>query len=98
MSDDAGYIWNQIKYKQVQQKHQIRFHEVVSAFEDPEAIEEPDPQGSLERHMLVACSFNHRILQIIYEDNYTEDGSLIFRIITAFDAGQEWQDVYRQRL
>jgi uncharacterized DUF497 family protein len=98
MDGDVGYVWNQAKYELVQDKHQVGFHEVVSAFEDPKGLEESDPQGNPERYMLLARSFNQRILQVVYEDAFTEEGSMIFRIITAFDAGQEWQDVYKQGL
>ncbi len=94
---DTGFVWDIEKYELVQEKHGVVFHEVVSAFDDPKGLEEPDPQGHSERYLLLARSHNDRILQIVYTDDFTEEGSMIYRIITAFDAGQEWVDEYQRQ-
>jgi len=92
---DVGFIWDEEKYKKVQQEHQVFYWEVVSVFDDPQGLEEPDPQGSWERYMLVGQSAQGRLLQVIYADAYSEDGALLYRVITAFDAGEEWCDEYK---
>jgi uncharacterized DUF497 family protein len=87
---DVGYVWDEDKYERVQDKHGVRFAEVVDVFEDRRAIHGPDPGGNLNRRMVVGKTRGGRVLQIIYTD---EDAPLA-RIITAFDASQEWRDEY----
>lgn len=94
---DIGFVWDHERYKLVQEKHGVVFHEVVSAFDDPEGLEEPDPQGNPSRYMLLARSHNDRVLQIVYTDDFTEEGSMLYRIVTAFEAGQEWVDEYKRQ-
>lgn len=94
---DLGFVWDENKYEQVQADHGVRFWEVVSAFEDALALEEPDPQGHVERFLMVAQTHEGRVLQVLYTETYTEEGAMLYRIITAFDAGKEWRDEYEQR-
>ncbi|MBO6514818.1 MAG: BrnT family toxin, partial [Phycisphaerales bacterium] len=68
---DPGFVWDNDKYELVQEKHGVVFHEVVSAFDDPNGLEEPDPQGHRDRYMLLAKSHNERVLQILYTDDFT---------------------------
>ena len=65
---DIGFIWDEDKYQEVQRKHSVQFYEVVSAFDDPDVQVVPDPQGNEDRWMLVAKTFNGRILSIICSD------------------------------
>ncbi len=90
---DIGFVWDQVKYDEVRKKHNVQFYEVVSAFEDPNSYEFPDPSGNLYRLMLIAQTVNGRILSIIYSD---EDAPL-YRIITAFDAARSYIDEYYKR-
>ena len=48
---DIGFIWDEDKLQEVQQTHQLLFYEAVSAFDDPDGYEVPNP----------ALSFYHRI-------------------------------------
>lgn len=48
---DIGFVWDEQKYQQVVDDHQVRFHEVVAAFEDPNGYEVPDPAGHADRWM-----------------------------------------------
>ncbi len=90
---DIGYIWDELKFALVQQEHDVEFYEVIQAFEDPHALDEPDPQGNWGRYMVIGRTLSQRILQIIYSD---EDLSLT-RLITAFDANDYWSTLYEQR-
>ena len=90
---DIGFIWDEDKYQEVQRKHSVQFYEIVSAFDDPDVQVVPDPQGNEDRWMLVAKTFNGRILSIICSD---EDAPLQ-RSITAFDASGEALDEYYRR-
>ncbi len=90
---DIGYVWDEDKYELVQQKHGVLFWEVVSAFEDIDCYEDEDPQGNEGCWMLVGRSTSDRILRIIFSD---EEFPLI-RLITAFDAEQEYRDEYYTR-
>ena len=92
---DIGYVWDEDKYQRVQQQHQVEFWEVVSAFDDEQSLEQPDPQGNWDRYLMVAQTNRQRLLQIIYTETFTEEGSMPYRIITAFDAGKEWHDEYQ---
>lgn len=46
--------------------------------------------------MLVGQSAQGRLLQVIYTDAYSEDGALLYRVITAFDAGEQWCNEYKK--
>lgn len=89
---DLGYIWDEKKYDRVQTKHGIDFGEVVDVFEDPNTLYEPDPQGNPDRQMAVGATRQQRLLQVIFS---YEDAPLV-RIITAFDASEDWRDEYRR--
>lgn len=93
---DIGYVWDEDKYARVQKEH-VMFWEVVSAFDDEHAHEQPDPQGNWERYLMIAQTHQERVLQVIYTETCTEEGSMLYRIITAFDAGQEWRDEYERQ-
>jgi uncharacterized DUF497 family protein len=94
---DIGFVWDEHKYAKVQGEHQVAFWEVVSVFDDPKGLEQPDPSGHWERYMLVGRSASHRTLQVLYTEDYTEQGAMIYRLITAFDAGKEWTDEYTRQ-
>jgi hypothetical protein len=42
---DIGFVWDEEKYQQVVVDHQVRFYEVVSAFEDRNGYESRLQQG-----------------------------------------------------
>lgn len=90
---DIGFVWDDSKYKSVIKKHDIRFYEVVSAFDDQDGYELPDPSEHEERWMWVGRTHWNRVLVIVY----TEQDLPLYRIITAFDAEGRWLNVYHQR-
>ena len=90
---DIGFIWDEDKYRQVQREHNVQFYEVVSAFDDPQGYYDFDPQGHEDRWMLVAKTFNGRILSIICSD----EEAPLYRLITAFDAERRFSDEYDRR-
>lgn len=87
---DTGYVWDEDKYARVQKEHDVGFDEVVAVFEDDNALYAPDPQGHPDRQMVVGKTRQGRMLQAIFT---YEDAPLV-RIITAFDASEEWKDEY----
>ena len=90
---DVGYVWDEAKYEVVKRKHGVYFYEVVSAFEDPNGFLEEDPAGYEERWMWIGMSVTKRILSIIA----TDEDLPSYRIITAFDAEEQWVDEYYQQ-
>ena len=90
---DIGFIWDEDKYREVQRKHNVRFYEVVSAFDDPKGYETLDPQGHEDRWMLVGATFNGRVLAVIF----SEEGAPPYRLITAFEAKGEYLNGYKGR-
>jgi uncharacterized DUF497 family protein len=90
---DIGFVWDEQKYQQVVDDHQVRFYEVVAAFEDPNGYEVPDPAGHADRWMWVGHSVDERVLVVIY----SEEELPLYRMITAFDAEGRWLDAYDQR-
>ncbi len=90
---DIGFVWDETKYQAAIEKHNIRFHEVVSAFDDPLGYETLDPSGYEERWVWVGQTHGARILAIVY----SEEELPLYRIITAFDAVRRWLDEYYQR-
>ena len=90
---DTGFIWDEDKYKEVQRKHNVQFYEVVSAFDDPNGYEIPDPTGHEVRWMWVGITAGGRILAIVFSDEELP----IHRLITAFDAERRWIDEYYKR-
>lgn len=89
---DIGFVWDELKYELVRKKHDVVFHEVVSAFEDDNGYEVPDPAGQDERHMLVGQTVTNRILMVVF----SEEELPLYRIITAFDAIGRWVDEYER--
>ena len=51
LSMDIGFIWDEEQYQQVVANHHVRFYEVISAFEDRNGYEVPDPAGHADRWM-----------------------------------------------
>ena len=90
---DIGFIWDNDKYLEVQRKHHVRFHEVVSAFDDPKGYEVMEPTGQSGRWMWLGATAGNRILAIIYSD----EDLPIYRLITAFEARKELLDEYYRR-
>lgn len=48
---DLGFVWAEDKYEKVVTDHNVRFYEVVSAFDDQDGYEVPDPAGHADRWM-----------------------------------------------
>jgi uncharacterized DUF497 family protein len=89
---DIGFVWDEQKYRQVVSDHQVRFYEVVSAFEDPHGYEVPDPVGHPDRWLWIGKTAHERVLVVIY----SEEDLPLYRLITAFDAEGRWRDAYDQ--
>jgi uncharacterized DUF497 family protein len=89
---DLGFIWDQRKYREVVRRHDVRFHEVVAAFDDLRGYEVPDPAGHDDRFVLIAGTRDGRVLFIVV----SEDDLPLYRIITAFDAEGRWLDEYEK--
>jgi len=89
---DIGFVWDETKYRTVTKKHDVRFHEVVSAFDDPAGYELPDPADYEDRWLWVGQTHQGRLLAIVY----TEEDLPLYRIVTAFDAEGRWSDEYRR--
>lgn len=90
---DVGYVWDEDKYEKVKEKHDVFFHEVVSAMEDPKGFEQPDEASYEEGQWIwVGQTAQRRVLVVVYSD----EDLPIFRIITAFDAEGRWLDEYQQ--
>ncbi len=91
---DIGFVWDESKYSIVTKKHNIRFYEVVSAFDDTSGYETPDPAEHEDRWLWVGRTPWGRVPVIIY----SEQDLPLYRIITAFDAEGRWLDeYYRQK-
>ena len=90
---DIGYIWDEEKYELVQQKHGVHLSEVVSAFEDPNGFEVMDTDPWEVRWIFVGKSYSNRLLQVVYSD----EESPLLRLITAFEAGEDWRLEYEGR-
>lgn len=87
---DTGFVWDETKYRTVVKKHNVRFYEVVSAFDDPAGYDRPDEQHEY-RWVWVGQTHQGRILTIVY----TEEDLPLYRIVTAFDAEERYLDEYR---
>jgi len=90
---DIGFVWDENKYQEVTKKHDIKFYEVVSAFDDLNGYEIPDPQGYEDRWLWVGQTFKGRILAVVY----SEEDLPLYRLITAFDAEGILLDEYKKR-
>ena len=89
---DIGFVWDEDKYLQVQTKHDVQFYKVVSAFDDPNGYDAPDPQGHHDRWMYVGKTVTNRVLVIIY----IAEGEEFHRLITAYEAKGEVLDEYNK--
>ena len=91
---DIGYLWDEDKYEKVLKKHNVCFHEVVSALEDPKGFEEAALAADDEsRWMWTGKTFTGRVLIVIY----SEEELPVHRLITAFDAEGSWLHEYQNR-
>ena len=90
---DIGFVWDENKYREVQEKHQVQFYEAVSAFDDPNGIEVSDLSGYEDRSRWIGATASGRVLVVVYSD---EDVPLL-RLITAFDAIGSLRDEYYRR-
>ena len=90
---DIGFVWDEDKYQDVQRKHKVQLYEVVSAFDNPDGYEAPDPAGHEDRWVCVGETAQGRVLAIIY----SEEDLPLYRLITAFDAEGRWLDEYYNR-
>lgn len=90
---DIGFVWDEAKYKAVLKEHNVKFYEVVAAFDDPNGYEVSDPAEYEDRWLWVGRTPWDRLLIIVY----TEQDLPLYRIITAFDAKGRWIDEYYQK-
>lgn len=90
---DIGYVWDEVKYNIVVKEHNVKFYEVVSAFDDPNGFDALDPAEHEDRWLWVGKTAWNRLLVIVF----TEQDSPLYRIITAYDAEGRWQDEYYSR-
>jgi len=90
---DIGFVWDETKYKNGLKEHNVKFYEVVSAFDDPNGYEVADPAKHEDRWLWVGRTPWDRLLIIVY----TEQNLPLYRIITAFDAKGRWVDEYYQK-
>ncbi len=90
---DIGYVWDETKYQTVVKDHNVKFSEVVAAFEDPAGFEAIDPTEHEERWRWIGRTPLGRVLMIVF----TDEDSPLCRIITAFDAEGRWIDEYYGR-
>ena len=90
---DIGFVWDESKYSEVQEKHQIQFHEAVAAFEDPNGFEIENPAGPEGRSMYIGSTYRGRVLVVVY----SEEDLPIYRLITVFDAEGRFLYEYRAR-
>ncbi len=90
---DIGFVWDETKYKKVLKKHGVKFYEVVSAFDDPNAVETWEQVGYEERWVWIGRTPSDRLLVVIY----TDEDLPLKRIVTAFDAKGRWENEYYGR-
>jgi len=89
---DICFVWDETKYTDVLKDYDVRFCEVVSAFDDPAGYETHDPAEHEDCWLWVGQTYQGRVLLIVY----TEEDLPLYRIITAFDAEGRWLDEYRR--
>ena len=90
---DIGFVWDENKYREVQEKHEVQFYEAVAAFDDPNGFEASDLSGYEDRSRWIGATAAGRVLVVVYSD---EDVPLL-RLITAFDAIGSLRDEYYRR-
>jgi uncharacterized DUF497 family protein len=89
---DIGFLWDETKYRKVLSEHGVRFHEVVSALDDPDGFEVPDPAGHPDRWMWLGQTAQGRLLIVIYSDEELP----LYRLITAFEPDEGWSQEYER--
>ena len=87
---DIGFLWDEKKYLRVVERHQVHFYEVVSAFDDLQGYELPDPNAYEDRWLWIGKACTERVLFIMYSDEELP----LYRIITAYDAEGRWLHEY----
>ncbi|MGH9935391.1 MAG: BrnT family toxin [Blastocatellia bacterium] len=90
---DVGYVWDETKYQTVVKEHNVKFYEVVAAFEDPDGFEEASLIEHENRWLWVGKTLWDRLLIIVF----TDQDLPLYRIITAYDANERWVEEYYAR-
>lgn len=91
---DIGFVWDEAKYEKVVSEHNVKFYEVVAAFDDPAGFETPSQDRHEDRWIWLGRTPWDRLLVVVY----TEQDSPLLRIITAYDAeGRLVNEYYRRR-
>jgi len=90
---DIGFVWDEKKYQAVVKKHNVRFYEVVAAFDDQRGYSSIDTGKHEDRWLWIGRTPWGRLLTIVY----SEEELPLYRIITAFDAEGRLKDEYDAR-
>jgi uncharacterized DUF497 family protein len=90
---DIGFVWDEAKYKKVLNEHNVKFHEVVAAFEDPNGFEEASLLEHEGRWLWVGKTLWDRLLIVVF----TDQDLPLYRIVTAYDASEKWVEEYYAR-
>jgi len=64
---DIGFVWDESKYQAVRKQHDVKFYEVVSAFEDPVGYEAVDPTEQEDRWLWIGQTHEKLINQALRE-------------------------------
>ena len=92
---DIGFVWDENKYREVQEKHQVQFYEAVAAFDDPNGFEVSDLSGYEDRSRWIGATAAGRVLVVVY--SASQEDLPLYRLITAFDADGSLRDEYYSR-
>lgn len=90
---DIGYVWDEAKYEKVVSDHNVRFYEVVAAFEDPNGFDEASLAEHESRWFWIGKTPWGRLLLIVF----TDQDFPVYRIITAYEASERWVEEYYAR-
>ena len=90
--NDEGFVWDRDKLELVRQKHGVEFKDVLDVVFDERHLVDDDPQGNMDRYMLVGRARSGRVLQVIC----TSESLHLTRFITAFEANEYWKAYYDQ--
>ncbi len=90
---DIGYVWDEAKYKKALSEYDVKFHEVVAAFEDPNGFEEASLLEHEDRWLWAGKTPWDRLLIVVF----TDQDLPLYRIITAYDANEKWVEEYYAR-
>ena len=91
---DIGFVRDETKYRKVVKEHDVRFYEVMAAFDDPAGFEAPDDSVFHEDRLIwVGKTLRDRLLIVVY----TEQDLPLFRIVTAYYAEGSWVNDYYGR-